>query len=93
MSGSQSAFDQQGTREDPEKESLSKGSNQKRFKSTDRLSRLKTRSRKTVFDECAEGVGHAKLPNFEKILGVGITFRNARVSEQILQLSLGEKPE
>jgi uncharacterized protein (DUF1697 family) len=42
---------------------------------------------------CPEGVGRAKLPNFEKTLGVGITFRNARVSEQILQIASDKKNE
>lgn len=40
-----------------------------------------------IYLYCPEGVGRAKLPKFEKELGVAITFRNARVCEEVLKLA------
>lgn len=35
---------------------------------------------------CPDGVGRAKLPKFEKLLGTAITFRNARVCNELLKI-------
>lgn len=35
---------------------------------------------------CPDGVGRAKLPKFEKLLETAITFRNARVCDELLKI-------